>query len=318
MPEGICPFAEWIGLPSSVYNPGSVYRVGFCDHTAGGYYSTLRSRSFWVGQGYSVHFAVARDGRVAQLVNIFDRAYGQGRLGPTVSWAPYIEMGRLNPNEYLISTEHEDYQDGYAVPGPVWTEEQYQADLAVKRWCREEVLRVRGDDLLVFNFESLSGHYMFDSVNRSGCPGNPWKNDYRSRLYHDLTITGDDVRVEVKNKSSAFLAGNSFNAGLPFFGEQGVDAAYDFGLPPEAKYAEIRVEAQSGFARFYSGAGNYCGDVGWGTDPGNASRQHIIIGLSEKDPQGQDDRPGKWFKFHADDKNNPLMLYGVSCIAYYT
>ena len=184
--DGECPFAEQIrGV--TTFNPGHIDRVGFCDHAAGGYMTTMRRPSFWNGAGVSTHFAVGRDGSIIQLVNIFDTAYAQGRLGPQVAWPPYQLMGGASPNLYLISTEHEDWADGHAVPGSEWTPAQYDADLRVKRWCVDEVKRVLGKDLMRFGIDSLTGHYMFDGVNRVNCPGLYWTRDYRQRLYADLT-----------------------------------------------------------------------------------------------------------------------------------
>ena len=190
MPDGICPFAEWIpGVDS--FSPGNGGRVGFCDHTAGGFLSTMRRASFWNGAGVSTHFAIGREGAIVQLVNIFDSAWAQGRLGPQVTWLAYGTMRMQNPNLYLISTEHEDAVSVNGVTrfiaGSEWTPEQYEADLAVKRWCVEEVRRVTGEDLLRFGIDSLAGHHMFDSVNRAECPGRFWRNEYRLRLFDDLT-----------------------------------------------------------------------------------------------------------------------------------
>lgn len=189
--DGWAPFAEQMSRAVLNYDRGNLARVGFCDHTAGGFYRTLTDPSFWEGAGVLVHFAIARDGRIAQLCNIFDSPYAQGRLGPTVTWPPYDLMNRRNPNGYLISTEHEDAEtvDGRTVfvPNAAWTPEQYAADLKVKRWCVEEVYRVTGANLLRFGIESLAGHHMFDSVNRAQCPGPAWRNEYRQRLYDDLT-----------------------------------------------------------------------------------------------------------------------------------
>lgn len=190
MPDGICPFADWRPPFTKVYSTGSINRVGFCDHTAGGFYTTLASRTFWDNQGYSVHFGIGRKGEICQIVNIFDRAWGQGRLGSPVSWPPYSMMNFVNPNEYLISIEHEDAitvnSQTVFIPNSEWTEEQYLADLAVKRWCMEEILRVTGEDILTFGIDSLAGHHMFDPQGRYFCPGKFWREQYRERLYSDL------------------------------------------------------------------------------------------------------------------------------------
>lgn len=187
---GWCPFAEQIEGVTSFDN-FHLENVGFCDHTAGGFYSTMQSAAFWNGVGVSTHFAIARDGRICQMVNIFQTAFAQGRLGPNVTWAPYATMGRQNPNLYLISTEHEDAEtvNGKTrfIPGSQWSAAQYEADLKLKRWCVTEMHNVRGKDLLRFGIDSLAGHHMFDSVNRAECPGRFWRNEYRERLFNDLT-----------------------------------------------------------------------------------------------------------------------------------
>lgn len=200
MPDGWCPFAERIvGVRS--FTPGGSPRVGFCDHTAGGFYSTLRNAGFWNTAGVSVHFSISRAGEICQTVSIFDTAFAQGRLGPRVSWPPYAAMGFANPNTYLISTEHEDaYKDGGITHySSVWTPAMYAADIRLKRWCVEEVLRVQGVNLLRFGIDSLAGHHMFDAVDRANCPGAPWRNEYRDLLYRDLT-TGDDMSQDEINE----------------------------------------------------------------------------------------------------------------------
>lgn len=187
MSNGVYPQAEWIPglIEGKCWNDGMGARVGFCDHTAGGYMTTMRNASFWNGAQVSAHFCIGLDGSVIQLVNIFDTAWAQGRLGPRVSWPPYDTMkgetATGNPNAWLISTEHED-----RASAPVWTPAMYEADLRVKRWCVEEVRRVLGVDPLRFGLDSLAGHHMFDSVNRSNCPGPHWRDEYRNRLYADL------------------------------------------------------------------------------------------------------------------------------------
>lgn len=197
MVDGQCPFAEQIAGVHT-YAHGFLDRVGFCDHAAGGFYSTMVQASFWNQAGVSTHFAIARDGRIAQMVNIFDTAFAQGRLGPRVIWPKYNEMQQVNPNNYLISTEHEDWElvNGIAraVPNSAWTPQQYNADLALKKWCIEEVSKVTGKDLMKFGIESLTGHFMFDGVNRVNCPGKYWENTARWSIFDDLfkPSNGDD------------------------------------------------------------------------------------------------------------------------------
>lgn len=211
MPDGECPFAEQIrGV--TTYSKGFVDRVGFCDHTAGGYYGTLRSASFWNGQGVSTHFGISQKGEICQMVNIFDTAYAQGRLGPEVTWKPYLTMHQQNPNGYLISTEHEDKQ----VTNYVWSQAMYEADLRLKQWCVEEVARVTGKDMLRFGLDSLAGHHMFDGVNRKYCPGTGWP---REQLYKDLTTQEDD------------LANLNADGSMKIVEEQGCMVFYVNGIP---------------------------------------------------------------------------------------
>lgn len=208
--NGWCPFAEQIeGVTTFV--EGGAFRVGFCDHTANGFYGTLTNPNFWNDSGDSVHFAIARDGRIAQIINIFDTAWAQGRdaagnsVGPNspgVTWPPFEQMGKKNPNSYLISTEHEDaiIVNGHTtfVPGSQWTDAQYAADVKVKQWCIEEVKRVQAVNLLRFGIDSLAGHHMFDPTNRRECPGRYWRIEYQSKLYKDLQ--GDSMKWVSKGK----------------------------------------------------------------------------------------------------------------------
>jgi len=202
---GWMPGAERInGLTR--YSPGGEAKVGICSHTAGGYLRTMRNPDFWNDSAQcSVHFAIGRKGEKIQLVNIFDRAWGQGRL-TTVTWPPYANMGYRNPNEYLISIEREDVEeiDGRTVYLSDWPEVQYQALLEIHRWCRQEIAAVKGVDVLRFGIDSLAGHHMFDNVNRVNCPGPVWRNEIRQRLFNDLTV---EIRQGVNDMRIAVYSG---------------------------------------------------------------------------------------------------------------
>lgn len=195
--KGWCPFAEQIEGVTS-YSEAPLNPIGFCDHTAGGFYSTLQSAQFWNNAGVSTHFAVARDGRICQMVNIFKTAFAQGRLGPQVTWPYWEAEGSPNPNTLFISTEHEDAEtvNGKTrfIPGSEWTQAQFDADLKLKRWCVEEVMRFGGTPMK-YGAESLTGHYMFDGVNRAECPGRFWRDDYRGRLATGLVAPQTEVTM---------------------------------------------------------------------------------------------------------------------------
>ena len=256
MADGICPFAEW--RPVQPYEAGGEPKVGFCDHTAAGFYSTLRDPGFWNRAGYSVHFGISRKGEAVQLVSIFDRAWGQGRdargLGvgpksPGITWAPFAAMGQRSPNEYLISVEHEDAEtvEGQTrfVPGSEWTPAQLKADLAIKRWCIEEVRRVQGGDLLRFGIDSLAGHYMFDPVSRAECPGRFWREQYRTKLFERLTGSDegkDSVRPAWMIKPH-FGRHTRFDGSKPVAveGVFPVNLFEEMGMPPDARMVRIEV-----------------------------------------------------------------------------
>lgn len=240
MPDGICPFAIQLDGVED-YTEGEVDRVGFCDHAAGGFWTTLDNAAFWNTQGVSVHFGIARDGRICQITNLFDSPWAEGRLGPHVTWPQYPTMNYRNPNGYLVSTEHEDYEivNGIAraVVGSQWTAQEYQSDLQVKQWCIEEVKRVLGKDLLVFGIDSLTGHHMFDSVNRAECPGLYWRNEYRQRLYRDLK--GEEVFIR-HNAISQWYA-RPENQIMKPNSTAGINATVDFQIPDGVLDIEVEV-----------------------------------------------------------------------------
>jgi hypothetical protein len=119
-------------------------------------------------------------------------------------------MGYQNPNLYLISTEHEDK----TVTNYQWSPEMYAADLKLKQWCVEEVARA-GNDLMRFGLDSLSGHYMFDGVNRPYCPGTGWP---REQLYADLTGGNELANLNADGSQRIVSEGDTiviYNGNIP-------------------------------------------------------------------------------------------------------
>lgn len=287
MADGICPFANQIANHGQLigYQAGYYDRVGFCDHTAGGYYETMTRVSFWndpngngdTSDAVSVHFAIARDGRICQILNIFDTAFAQGRdargqpvsqSSPGVTWAPFAEMGYRNPNTYLVSTEHEDVEkvNGQTVyiPGSKWTEAQYQADLKLKRWCIDEVLRVTGKDMMRFGPHSLAGHHNFDPTNRKECPGRFWRDEYRTRLYTDLS-GWSAPQEEIMTRFNAVVP--RIRDASPRLTTPQTIALGDFDqpIPTGTKRLEIEVYLATGSqaVQVLDSDGKYAGQVGW-------------------------------------------------------
>lgn len=271
MTDGICPFSRQVAGVTTYQPgpaPGGLPHVGFVDHAAGGFFGTMLRPDFWNGAGTSVHFAISRDGEIAQIVNIFDIAFAQGRLGPTVTWPPYAELQRLtgtgNPNSYgMVSTEHEDWTlvsgKATAVPGSQWTQAEYDADVKLKRWCIDEVKRVTGKDMVRFGLDSLAGHHMFDGVNRAECPGRFWRNEYRSRLFADLNAQEEDDMFTRFNAIAPSLQGKTAPCAVQLS---------DFNPAPPAGTKRLRIEVYinaqvSGDVQVKDSSGLYAGRVGW-------------------------------------------------------
>ena len=295
MSGGICPFATLVpGV--TTFSPGYVDRAGFCDHTAAGYMGTLRDAGFWNGAGVSAHFAIAKTGEIVQLVNIFDTAFAQGRLGPRVAWPPFEVMGRGNPNGYLISTEHEDEGE----LNMRWPEAMYEADLRVKRWCVAEC-EARGLDVLRFGIESLAGHFMFDGVDRANCPGSGWP---RRRLFAGLT---DKESVERYHEHDGWgLAGLELLGGA----RMQIDARQAFGVPPAATRISIEWLPKRGYGVVLHGASDaQAGRFGWSSSPdgadGYAHTPNVVL-----------DDAGR-FLLYAEDPGNPVELYVAHVTAWW-
>lgn len=121
--------------------------------------------------GTSAHFAVRKDGHIAQLVNIFDVAYANGLtwddqrgvwIDPqgdavTPAW-PLLEPP-TNPNWQTISVEHE------GMSGEAWTEAMYAADQHILAYVQSEI------PIEYHVGTSLIGHCDISPVNRAHCPG---------------------------------------------------------------------------------------------------------------------------------------------------
>lgn len=308
MTVGICPFATFIpGV--TTFSPGHVDRVGFCDHTAAGYMGTLKRPDFWNNAGVSAHFAISKTGEIVQLVNIFDTAFAQGRLGPSVTWPRFAEMNSGNPNGYLISTEHEDETE----VNMKWPEAMYEADLRVKRWCVDEC-NSRGMNVMRFGIDSLTGHYMFDSVNRANCPGSGWPRD---RLFADLTTappTGTNgspgtgvSQAEVYHQHDVWAL-NGFT--LQGAGRAKVNVRDRFAVPAQAKRISIEWLPKHGYGIVLHGNnGTQAGRFGWSQNP-------AVVDGYDHTPNVVLDSSGN-FEVFAEDSNNPIELFTAHVTAWW-
>ncbi len=326
MAVGICPFATFIPGVTR-FSPGHLDRVGFCDHTAAGFMGTLKRPDFWNDAGVSAHFAISKTGEIVQLVNIFDTAFAQGRLGPTVTWPSYQQAGGGNPNAYLISTEHEDETE----VNMVWPEAMYDADLRVKRWCIEEC-NSRGMDVMRFGIDSLAGHHMFDGVNRANCPGSGWPRD---RLFADLTgapapapavaatspapaptattppppppPVPPALHAEVYHQHDAWGLNGLL---IPGGGRARINVRQQFGVPAEARRIAIEWLPKSGYGIVLHGNnGTQAGRFGWSQKP------EFVDGYDHT-PNVVLDAAGN-FEVFAEDSNSQIELFAAHVTAWW-
>lgn len=115
----------------------------------------------------SAHFWISRTGAIEQYRPLSDTCWANGPLKnpnltiPLIAWC---KRTGTNPNLVTVAIEHE------GKPADGLTERQTDASVRLHRWLRD-VLAIPLDRLHVL------GHYQFDAVTRSNCPGPkfPWE-----------------------------------------------------------------------------------------------------------------------------------------------
>lgn len=177
------PNIKWIGSPYFGYPRGTHGRgehkvIAIVDHIMAG---TLAGTDSWFNSpqnvGVSAHFGVGKKGEIHQYVGIADVARHAGEVRAP-SWKLLIPD--TNPNYYTIGIEHEGY------PGDKFTEEQYQATLALHKWLIKVFEIIPGPDTII-------GHYRINGIDKINCPGPtfPWE-----RLFRDLSAGFRDVPAD--------------------------------------------------------------------------------------------------------------------------
>ncbi len=142
------------------------------------------SANFGVGKDGTIHCYVDPQGR--------DAPYANGVLAKpdAAVQALLAQTGGTNPNYWSVSLEHEG-QSGDTVPTA-----QLDASAHLAAWLIE-TFGIANDEA------HLLGHYEFDAVNRSGCPGwstvqwQEWEaavNDYLGATPVPTPAPGPDVR----------------------------------------------------------------------------------------------------------------------------
>lgn len=123
----------------------------------------------------SAHYAVAKDGRIYQYVDIRRMAWTQGLTVDRIAFAtaPIIrEHSRTNPNKYCIGIEHEG-TDGEL------TEAQFAASVWLHKHIQAEVKRIYGHTIDLTP-RYVIGHCQVDPKRKPFCPGPrfPWPRLY--------------------------------------------------------------------------------------------------------------------------------------------
>ncbi|MCL2498803.1 MAG: N-acetylmuramoyl-L-alanine amidase [Defluviitaleaceae bacterium] len=122
----------------------------------------------------STHYIVARDGRVTQMVEIGDTAWGNGTGGTPSSniWHGFSTLQTVrdrnaNANNYTVSIEHEGR---HSETGGALTPEQLDATVALIKFIREEVKRSFGVEIPLTR-QHIVGHNEITPKSKPNCPG---------------------------------------------------------------------------------------------------------------------------------------------------
>lgn len=123
----------------------------------------------------SSNFIVGRDGRVAQMVDIRDKAWCQG-LAPTTipnARSALVRERGVNPNLYCISIEHEGV---YKETHGELTDIQRKTSIELSKHIIELVREYYGTDIQI-DRDHIIGHCDIDPERRSYCPGEKFPFD---------------------------------------------------------------------------------------------------------------------------------------------
>jgi N-acetylmuramoyl-L-alanine amidase len=214
------PTIKWIGSPNFHQGRAGHKVLAIVNHIMCG---TLDGTDTWFknpASQVSAHYGIGKDGSIHQYVKDEDTAWAVGIVknpsSPLIGQNPGV-----NPNYYTISIEHEGYpQDGI-------TEAQYQSTL----WLHKQLIAKFN---IPVDETHITGHFAFDSVSRTDCPGPkfPW-----GRLFADLkkgVITmltkgseGDAVKALQTKLKAVLKLGDDF-AIDGFYGDQTVTAVKSF------------------------------------------------------------------------------------------
>jgi N-acetyl-anhydromuramyl-L-alanine amidase AmpD len=216
----------------------------------------------------SAHFFVGRDGRVAQLVDIENIAWGNGTTSKPkdnrYSGYSNVEAVRLrggSANNYTISIEHEGK---YAQTRGALTEAQTEAAAELIQRIRQDVKRIYGIDIPA-DRQHIVGHCDIAPRWKPCCPGELYPFDAIIRRLADEGAKASLVFTGAETADISIIAAASVNVEQMRTWARGkkaeeffVDLADQYyakcaaiGIDPAIAYAQAALE--TGYGRFGSG-----------------------------------------------------------------
>ena len=167
---GLCPFADQRITAGKRFVGNLGHRAVVLHIAEGSYAGTLQEFSDSSPAQKSSHFVVAKDGRIAQIVNINDSAWANGLCWQTDHWRvpdcgarenpTWVDIvPGANPNRYTISIEHEGFT------GQTLTEAMKIATVKLLKWIAGEL------DFFYTPGRTLIGHRDISPGRKGFCPG---------------------------------------------------------------------------------------------------------------------------------------------------
>jgi len=163
-----------------------------CHIAEGTYLSTVDWLCDHVSE-VSAHFVVARDGRIAQLVDIEDTAWSNGTSSSAAdvkycgySYLHAVRDRRVSANYYTVSIEHEGV---YSQTHGELTVQQAAATVQLVKYIRDEVWRIYGVQIPM-DREHIVGHCDITPLWKPNCPG--------ERFPYEIIINGFESIGELK------------------------------------------------------------------------------------------------------------------------
>lgn len=180
------PAIAWVGASAANYETGrgGLRFEAVVLHIAGGamagidaWFNDARARA-------SAHFAVGRDGRIHQYVQLTDRAFAHGVIEQGYT-ARLIDANRradgtpLNPNDWAVGIEHEGRS------GDVVTPAQWSASTRLCAWLfASEILPHASATGATIDRDHVLRHADISPQTRAHCPG--WSEALIARYIREV------------------------------------------------------------------------------------------------------------------------------------